>query len=117
MNSGFDIGESYDELYDKESEKTFTSEEARSRVSPVYYRDYGYISRFHSPGGALVAIVAGARDTGLRGIAPIIAAPKLPSALGPSASRGDFEAVYEITGQQGADLSEQLLTVRQRPKR
>ncbi len=117
MSSGFDIGETYDELYDKKSEKTFTSEEARSRVSPVYYRDYGYISRFRSPGGALVAIVAGARDTGLRGIAPIIAAPKLASALGPSARRGDFEAVYEITGQQGADLSEQLLAVRERAKR
>lgn len=115
MNSGFDIGESYDELYDKKSEKTFTSEEARSRASPVYYRDYGYVSRFRSPGGALVAIVAGARDTGLRGIAPIAAAPKLPSAVAPAARRGDFEAVYEITGQQGADLSERLLAVRQRP--
>jgi hypothetical protein len=117
MNSGFDIGESYDELYDKNSQRTFTSEEARSRVSPAYYRDYGYISRFRSPGGAVVAIVAGARDTGLRGIAPIIAAPTLPGALGPSAQRGDFEAVYEITGQQGADLSEKLLAVRQRAKR
>ncbi len=115
MNSGFDIGESYDELYDKKSEKTLTSEEARSRASPVYYRDYGYVARFRSPGGALVAVVAGARDTGLRGIAPIIAAPKLPSSLAPSARRGDFEAVYEITGQQGADLSERLLAVRQRP--
>jgi len=115
MNSGFDIGESYDELYDKKSEKTFTSQEARNRASPVYYRDYGYIARFRSPGGALVGIVAGARDTGLRGIAPIIAAPKLPSALGPSVRKGDFEAVYEITGQQGADLSERLLAVHQRP--
>jgi hypothetical protein len=114
MNSGFDIGESYDELYDKKSEKVFTSEEARSRASPVYYRDYGYISRFRSPGGALVAIVAGARDTGLRGISPIIAAPRLPSSLAPTARKGDFEAVYEITGQQGADLSERLLAVRQR---
>jgi hypothetical protein len=115
MDSGFDIGESYDELYDKKSEKTFTSQEARNRASPVYYKDYGYVSRFHSPGGALVAIVAGARDTGLRGLAPIVAAPQLPSELSSLVRGGDFEAVYEITGQQGADLSEKLLSARERP--
>ena len=71
--SGFTLGESYDELIDRPSGKTYTSEEARRIASPVYYRDYGYVARFKTPGGALVAVVAGARDTGLRGISPIVA--------------------------------------------
>ncbi len=114
MNSGFEIGESYDELHDRGSNRSFTSEEARNLASPVYYRDYGYVARFHSPSGALVAVVAGARDTGLRGVGPIAASAELPGELDRVAENGDFEALYEITGQQGADLSEKLLVARAR---
>lgn len=114
MNSGFTIGESYDELNDRASGKAYTSEEARNLASPAYYRDYGYVARFHSPSGALVAVVAGARDTGLRGVAPKVTAASLPPALDHAADGGDFEALYEITGQQGADLDEKLLTARRR---
>ena len=68
-------------------------------------------------GGALVAVIAGSRDTGLRGISPIVADGELPGRLGNSAKgTGDFEALYQITGQQGADLSEQLLLIRPRPR-
>jgi hypothetical protein len=113
--SGFTLGESYDELIDKPSGKTYTSEEARRIASPVYYRDYGYVARFRTPGGALVAVVAGARDTGLRGISPIVAAADLPERLDDRASAPeDFEVLYQITGQQGADLSEKLLLARTR---
>ena len=113
--SGFTLGESYDELIDKPSGKTYTSEEARRIASPVYYRDYGYVARFRTPGGALVAVVAGARDTGLRGISPIVAGGELAGPLEERASDTvDFEALYQITGQQGADLSERLLLARTR---
>ncbi|AKH42768.1 hypothetical protein FHS61_000542 [Altererythrobacter atlanticus] len=116
MNSNFQLGESYDELIHVESGKNYVSEEARRLASPVYYRDYGYVARFRAPSGALVAIIAGARDTGLRGIAPLAAAPALaPELEEPAAKGADFEAVYQITGQQGADLSERLVSVQQRP--
>jgi hypothetical protein len=114
MGSGFTLGESYDELQDRASGKIYVSEEAQSLTSPVYYRDYGYVARFHSPGGALVAVVAGERDTGLRGVAPIAARAALPARLDKVADSGDFEALYQITGQQGADLSETLLLARKR---
>lgn len=115
MGSGFEIGESYDEIVDPRAGRTYTSEEARSLASPAFYRDYGYVARFRAPGGALVAVVAGARDTGLRGLVPIVSAASLPGELG-KAARGDgFEALFEITGQQGADLSEKLLVARARP--
>jgi len=113
--SGFTLGESYDELIDKPSGTTYTSEEARRIASPVYYRDYGYVARFKTPGGALVAVVAGSRDTGLRGISPIIADGDLSGRVEErAADADDFEALYQITGQQGADLSERLLLARTR---
>ena len=109
-HSAFVVGESYDELFDKVDRQTYTSEEAHSLASPVFYRDYGYIARFEAPGGSLVAVVAGTRDTALRGLAPIIADRKLPGKL-TTLSRADesLEALYQVTGQQGADLSERLL--------
>ena len=112
--SGFDIGESYDELIDTRANRTYTSEEARSLASPAFYRDYGYVARFRAPGGALVAVVAGARDTGLRGLAPIASGESLPAGLDDVAEDGSFEALFEITGQQGADLSERLVVARAR---
>ncbi|KPL69459.1 hypothetical protein SZ64_15910 [Erythrobacter sp. SG61-1L] len=118
MNSGFIVGESYDELIDSRTRKSYISEEARSLASTQYYSDYGYFTEFHEPGGALVAVVAGARDTGLRGLAPIIASGDLPgdiATLAKGRNAKGFEVLYEIKGQQGADLSEKLVTARPRP--
>ncbi|MEO6151812.1 MAG: helix-turn-helix domain-containing protein [Croceibacterium sp.] len=111
--SQFQVGESYDEVVDTGAGKSYVSEEARSLASPVSYRDYGLVARFKAPGGALVAIVAGARDTGLRGLAPLLA-DKLGTKVGNLAGGGNFEALYQITGQQGADLSERLVQARTR---
>jgi hypothetical protein len=63
-----------------------------------------------------VAVLAGERDTGLRGVAPLAVARKLPDKLASLAADGkSFEAVYQITGQQGADLGEKLVDARPRP--
>jgi hypothetical protein len=114
--SGFAIGESYDELIDTASRKTYTSDEARRLAAPVFYRDYGYVARFRAPGGSLVAIVAGARETALRGLGPIIAGPALRDELADLAGDDDkgMEALFQVTGQQGADLSDRLLVARER---
>jgi len=106
-SSGLQVGETYDELLHPASGRRFASEEVFSLPSSRYYKDIGYLARFHEPGGALVAVVAGSRDTGLRGLAPIARAASLPDELADLAG-GDFEAVYEVTGQQGADLSARL---------
>ncbi len=113
-DSNYAVGESYDELVDMVSGRRFVSGEAFAMPTANYYQDYGYIARFRQPGGALVGVVAGERDTGLRGIAPV-AAGKLPDSLAQSAKGGSFEALYQITGQQGADLGEKLVEVRKRP--
>jgi len=113
--AGFRVGESYDELIDTEARRRYTSEEARSLASPAFYRDYGYLARFRTPGGSLVAIVAGARETALRGLSPIVAGEHLPEPLDDLAEGGDgLEALFQVTGQQGADLSDRLIVARAR---
>lgn len=113
-NSGFEFGESYDELIDTQAGKSYVSEEGRKLVTNELYKDYGFVTRFRSPGGGLVAVVAGTRETGLRGIAPIIAG-KLPPQLDKVAQgAASFVSLFEVTGQQGADLSEKLLQARAR---
>ncbi len=114
--SGFEVGESYDELVDTASGKTFTSDEARRLAAPVFYRDFGYVARFRTPGGSLVAVIAGARETALRGLGPIIAGATLPDKLADLAADHDtnMEALFQVTGQQGADLSDRLLVARER---
>jgi hypothetical protein len=113
--SGFALGESYDEIVDTVSRRLYTSDEARRLAAPVFYRDYGYLARFRTPGGSLVAIVAGARETALRGLAPIVAGEDLPGQLEELADDGEgLEALFQVTGQQGADLSDRLLVARER---
>lgn len=112
--SGLAVGETYDELRDSRSGRRYQSGEALSRASTRYYRDFGYLARFRDPGGALVAVVAGARDTGLRGVAPLVAG-ELDEQLEQAADDSAFDAVFEITGQQGADLSSSLDFARARP--
>ena len=114
-SSGFAVGDSYDELIDRASRRTYMSEEARRLASPVFYRDYGYLARFEAPGGSLVAVIAGARETALRGLAPIATASELPARIEVLSEDDEgFEALFQITGQQGADLSERLLVSRAR---
>lgn len=113
--SHFELGETYDELIDRRDGKIYTSQEARRLASSAYYHDYGYVARYRTPSGALVAILAGSRDTGLRGVAPIAAIPELPEQVSDLAGSGDFEALYQITGQQGADLSDKLVYSGKRP--
>lgn len=113
--SNYAVGRTYDELVDSVSGDFYISEEARRLASTSYYRDYGYFSLFREPGGARVAVVAGSRDTGLKAIAAKISGARLPAPVERLADSGDdFEALFEITGQQGADLSERLVAARKR---
>ena len=115
VSFGFEVGESYDEIVDTASRRNYISDEARRLAAPVFYRDYGYLARFRTAGGSLVAVVAGARETALRGLAPIVAGEALPEPLADLADGDEgLEALFQVTGQQGADLSDRLLVARPR---
>ena len=114
MNSTFRIGESYDELRDQTNARLYTSGEARSVATPAFYRDYGYIAQGTAPGGAVLIVLAGSRDTGLRGITAMATGKDLPDELH-AAADAPFEALVQVTGRQGADLNQRLLIARARP--
>ena len=109
------VGESYDELVDRESGQVWTSDEARSLASPAFYRDHAYLARFTASTGAQVVVVASQRETGLRGISPIAVADALPEGVAEVSGADGFEAVVQVTGQQGADLDDRLILARARP--
>ncbi len=120
MNSNVMIGDTYDELVHLPSNGHFVSSEAQMLPLPGYYTDYGYFSMFREPGGGLVAIIAGERDTALRAIAPLVTRKDPPPLLVRQARAGDdpsYEALFEVTGQQGADFGERLLIAAPRPSR
>ncbi len=112
--SSLRVGESYDELVDRESGQTWTSDEARTLASPAFYRDYAYVSAFEARTGAQVVVIASERETGLRGISPIVASGDLEGELADVAGSGGFEALVQVTGQQGADLDDRLILARER---
>ncbi|MEN7538327.1 hypothetical protein [Aurantiacibacter flavus] len=113
--SGFRLGETYDELIDRESRQIYASDEARRIAAPVFYRDYAYLARFIAPGGAKVIVVASERETGLRSLGPIVASAELPEKVAEVVADGaPFEALWQVTGQQGADLSDRLILARTR---
>ncbi len=112
-DSSLRIGESYDELLDRESGERWASDEARRLASPAFYRDYAYVTRYAAPGGGNVTVLASERITGLRGIGALVASGDLPEGLDAIADE-PFEALFQITGQQGADLSERLILARPR---
>lgn len=114
QSSGFAIGESYDELVDRNTGETYTSSEARSLPSPAFYEDHAYVARYTASTGAQVIVVASQRDTGLRGIAPMVAGAELPDDLEAVAQGEAFEALFRISGQQGANLASRLLVARAR---
>ena len=113
--SGFRLGETYDELIDRKSRQIYATDEARRIAAPVFYRDYAYLARFTAPGGAQMIVVASERETGLRALGPIVANAELPEKVS-DVAEGDapFEALWQVTGQQGADLSDRLILARTR---
>ncbi len=113
-SSGFAVGESYDELVDRASGADCTSSEARSLPSPAFYEDYAYVARYTASTGAQVVVLASQRDTGLRGIAPLVAGEELPDELEAVAGGDGFEVLFQISGQQGANLANRMVVARAR---
>lgn len=108
--SRFRIGDTYDELYDGKTEKTYLSQEGGPSKGEASHRDYGYVTAFKGPQGNRILIIAGARDTGLMQTAEALASPQALQALAKAAGKGDsFEALYEAEGIQRSSLSGRLV--------
>lgn len=73
--SGFDIGESYDELVERRSGKHYISQ-AMTVNEGTKYRDYGYFSTFAGPNGNRFVVIAGTRDVAVMHTAEALTHPQ-----------------------------------------
>ncbi len=97
--SRFSIGETYDDLIDGVSHRTYRSQEGGPSQGDANRRDYGYVAAFRGPAGNRIVVIAGARDTGLQQAAEALANPDALKALLKTVRDADsFEALYEAEG-------------------
>jgi hypothetical protein len=97
--SRFEIGDTFDELVDRATGKSYTSGAGR-RPGDRVNRDYGYLAAFRGPAGNRFVIVAGARDIGVMQTAELAADRRAAASL-----RAPIEALYEVEGVGRTNLS------------
>jgi hypothetical protein len=108
--SRFAIGESYDQIIDRKTGKTYTSEAFRAAPSDQMYRDYGFFSTFEGPAGNRIAILSGSRDTAVMGVAEALTQmDRLAKVEKKTGGKLDFEALFEVKGQKHVNLEAQVL--------
>jgi len=112
-SSGLAVGDSYDELINRETGEYFTSGAGIPEQSN--YQDYGLVSTFPGPDGNQFLIIAGTRDSGVMHTAQAItsradvAALERTLALGSAQGPLAFEALYEVTGFDRMNLDAMLV--------
>lgn len=108
--SRFALGESYDQIVDRKSGKTYNSEAFLAAPSDQMYRDYGFFSSFEGPTGNRIAILSGSRDTAVMGVAEAVTQlDRLARVQRKTPSEGDFEALFEVKGQKHVNLEAQVV--------
>jgi len=118
--SRFVLGESYDELIDRQTKHSYTSQTGDRYLTPsasagapgadAPYRDYGYFADFRGPSGNTLIVISGTRDEGVRQTAEAFSNPQKLEELG---RRGEadapFEALLEVSALDGVNLNGKLL--------
>jgi hypothetical protein len=115
--SRFTIGESYDELLDTKGKRLYISQTASQNIGVPQssgkessYRDYGFFSTFHGPGGNTIVVISGTRDEGVRQTAEAFTNPEKLKELGGQADAAQpFEALLEVSALDGVNLSGKVL--------
>jgi hypothetical protein len=109
-SSRFALGESYDQIIDRKSGKTYTSEAFLAAPGDQMYRDYGFFSVFEGPTGNRIAILSGSRDTAVMGVAEAVTQlDRLARVEQKTPKDGDFEALFEVKGQKHVNLEAQVV--------
>lgn len=106
--SRFTIGETYDELVDRQTQRRYVSQ-VGSRVRDMRYNDYGYFSTFEGPSGNRIMVIAGTRDVALMQTAEAVTNAARLEQLVAQRSTSSFEALYEVYGMDRLNLNGRLL--------
>jgi len=108
--SRFRMGESYDQIIDKQTGRRYTSEAFLAAPSDQMYRDYGFFSSFEGPTGNRIVILSGSRDTAVMGVAEAVTQiDRLARVEEKTPREKDFEALFEVKGQKHVNLEAQVL--------
>jgi hypothetical protein len=109
-SSRFALGESYDQIVDRKSGRTYTSEAFLAAPGDQMYRDYGFFSSFAGPTGNRITILSGSRDTAVMGVAEAVTQlDRLARVERKTPASGDFEALFEVKGQKHVNLEAQVV--------
>lgn len=109
-HSRFRIGASYDEIFDRKTQETYTSEAFLATQGDTMYRDFGYFAAFDGPRGNRIAILAGTRDTALMGVAEQLTRKAgLKALTAETRGRDAFEILLEVRGQKHVNLETRIL--------
>jgi hypothetical protein len=120
--SRFAVGDSYDEIVDKKSRRSYVSQTWARILGPPEpsgnaktYNDYGLFESFRGPGGNAVVVIAGTQDAGVQQAAEAFTNPeKLNEAARQTNLAQPFEALLEVSTFDGVNLSGRLLLAAQR---
>jgi hypothetical protein len=108
--SRFRVGETYDQLIDARTGRTYESQEGGPTEGQASQRDLGYFATFLGPSGNRIVIVAGARDMGLAQTAEAVTNPATLKALLKSVRGAEaFEGLFEAEGMRRANLGGRLV--------
>jgi hypothetical protein len=114
--SRFAVGDSFDEIVDKKSHRSYTSQTWARILGPpqpgnaATYNDYGLFENFRGPGGNAVIVIAGTQDAGVQQAAEAFTHPeKLAETARQTDLAQPFEALLEVSTFDGVNLSGKLV--------
>jgi hypothetical protein len=116
-DSRFAVGESYDEIMDKTTHRSYVSEIGSQMMGPApatgkerTYRDYGLFAKLAGPGGNTILVIAGTRDEGVSQTAEAITnAAKLDELGRQVDATRPLEALLEVSAFNGTNLTGKML--------
>lgn len=115
--SRFAMGDSYDEVIDKQTKHSYASEVGSQVMDPPQptgkeqpYHDYGMFAKFRGPGGNQILVIAGTRDEGVSQTAETFTTNQRLQELGHEADVSHpIEALLEVSAFDGVNLSGKLV--------
>lgn len=109
-HASFRIGETYDELINKRSDRRYVSE-AGSATREAPHLDYAYVTSFTGPAGNRFVVAAGTRDIGvLQAAEALTDSADLRTLSSDSEEPAIFEGLYEVRGLGRTNLSATLVS-------
>jgi hypothetical protein len=111
--SQFRIGDTYDELVDRQSNQMYVSQSSISINDNTRYRDYGYFAAFAGPNHNRIVILAGTRDVALMHTAEAASnAGSLAALVARAGASDNIEALYAVDAIDRMNLDGQLVLAR-----